>query len=315
VPRARRPPALRGAVFRTRDVLRDGLLTPDALRSSAWRRLFRGIYADAELPDTFGLRVRGARLLTPAPAVFSGRTAAFLHGCTGLVDVRTPVEVSVPAGLQFGPVEGLRVRRVRLPDEDVLRLGTFRATTGLRTALDIARLEPLLDAVVALDVMLAAAVVGSGKLREAGAALQSGRGARRGRQATALADPRAESPPESRLRVLLVLAGLEPVPQYTVRDAQGSFVARVDLAFPDQRVAVEYDGLWHAEDGQFARDRQRLNRINAADWVVLHVTAADLRTPRALVARLRLLLAARECGELGLPQAPQGPTSAHSRER
>jgi hypothetical protein len=165
---ARRPPALRGSVFRAGDVLRDGLLTRDALRSSAWRRLFRGVYADADLEDSFGLRVRGARLIAPASATFSGRTAAYLHGATGLVDLPTPVEVSVPTGVQFGPVAGLRVRRVGLPDDHVTRVGPFRFTTGLRTALDIARGEPVLDAVPALDVLLARGTVGSRELRDAG---------------------------------------------------------------------------------------------------------------------------------------------------
>ena len=50
---------------------------------------------------------------------------------------------------------------------------------------------------------------------------------------------------------------LPPVPQHVVRGAGGEFLARVDLAYPDLRVAVEYDGAWHAEDGQFVRDRRR----------------------------------------------------------
>lgn len=280
-------------------MLGNGLLTRDALRSSAWRRLFRGVYADAELADSFGLRVRGARLIAPASAAFSGRTAAYLHGAAMLADLRTPVEVSVPPGVPFGPMSGLRVRRVPLPEGDVTRVGPFRFTTGLRTALDIARGEPMLDAVPALDVLLARGTVGWRELREAGAALSGVRGARRARQATALADPRAESPPESRLRVLLTLAGLTAVPQYAVRDEAGAFVARVDLAFPDHRIAVEYDGLWHAEPGQFGRDRRRLNRLAAAGWTVLHVTAADMHEPVALLARIRQLLATREFGEVG----------------
>jgi very-short-patch-repair endonuclease len=77
-------------------------------------------------------------------------------------------------------------------------------------------------------------------------------------------------------------------------------VARVDLAFPDQRIAVAYDGLWHAEPGQFGRDRRRLNRLVAAGWVVLHVTAADLRDPEILLTRIRDLLAVRESGEPGV---------------
>ena len=120
--------------------------------------------------------------------------------------------------------------------------------------------------------------------------------ARIARAAAAFADPRAESPPESRLRLLLARAGLPAVPQFVVRDADGRFVARVDLAYPELCLAVEYDGAWHAEDGQFARDRQRLNRLVAAGWVVLHVTAADLRRPDQLVARVRALRAARGRG-------------------
>jgi hypothetical protein len=291
---------LHGCVFRGRDAVRDGLLTPEALRSSAWRRLFRGVYADASLPQTFGLRVRGARMLIPPSAAFSGRTAAYLHGAGGLVDVGTPVEVSVPAGTQFGPVSGLRIRRVQLPDADLTDVAGFRCTRGLRTALDIARSERRLDAVAALDVLLARTVVGIGELREAGAYLSGERGAASARQAIALADPRAESPPESRVRVLLALAGLPAVPQFTVRDGAGAFVARVDLAYPERRVAIEYDGAWHGDRDQFARDRRRLNRLVAAGWSVLHVTAADLRDPATLVARVRRLLASRESAEIGV---------------
>ncbi|WP_222263215.1 endonuclease domain-containing protein [Modestobacter marinus] len=80
----------------------------------------------------------------------------------------------------------------------------------------------------------------------------------------ALADGRAESPPESRLRVLLTMAGLPPVPQWSVRRADGVFIARVDLAYPAVRLAVEYDGAWHGEPGQLGRDRRRLNALVAA---------------------------------------------------
>ena len=300
MPRARRPPQLRGCVFRARDVLRDGLLTRDALRSAAWRRLYRGVYADADLPESYGLRIRGARLLLPAAGVFSGRTAAYLLGAPSLADLRAPLEVAVPAGTQFGPIAGLRIRRVQLPGADVTQVEGFPCTRGLRTALDIARAEPLLDGVPALDVLLREVVVGIGELREAGPRLSGGRGASVARRAIALADPRAESPPESVLRVLLALAGIPAVPQHVVRDRDGSFVARVDLAYVERKIAIEYDGYWHDERGQFARDRRRLNRLVAAGWTVLHVTAVDLKNPEALIARVRQLLADHESGEVGV---------------
>lgn len=287
-------------MFRGSDVVRGGLLTADALRSSAWRRLFRGVYADAGLPDSHGLRVRGARLLIPASAAFSGRTAAFLHGATTLVGPAHEVEISIPPDMQFGPVAGLRVRRVPLPGSELTRSGAFVFTAGLRTALDIARTEPVLDSVPALDVLLARGVVDRSELRDAAARMSRVRGVRSTRRAASLADGRAESPPESRLRVIFALAGLTAVPQFTVRNQDGTFAGRVDLAFPAHRIAVEYDGLWHAATGQFGRDRRRLNRLAAAGWVVLHVTARDLYDVDALLAALRALLAGRECGQSGL---------------
>jgi very-short-patch-repair endonuclease len=74
----------------------------------------------------------------------------------------------------------------------------------------------------------------------------------------------------------------------------------VDLAFPEHRVAIEYDGAWHGEAGQLARDRRRLNALVQAGWRVLHLTAADLRDPAALVAAVRCLLASTEIGVFGL---------------
>jgi very-short-patch-repair endonuclease len=81
-----------------------------------------------------------------------------------------------------------------------------------------------------------------------------------------------------------------PVPQFSVR-INGRFLARVDFACPERKVAVEYDGMWHADAGQFARDRQRLNRLHAAGWRVVFVTAADLRDPARLIAQISTALA------------------------
>jgi very-short-patch-repair endonuclease len=90
---------------------------------------------------------------------------------------------------------------------------------------------------------------------------------------------------------------MPPVPQYRVVDGDGRFLARVDLGYPAHRVAVEYDGAWHADTDQLRRDRRRLNRLVAAGWAVLHLTAADLREPEALVDRVRRLLADHEIRE------------------
>ena len=112
------------------------------------------------------------------------------------------------------------------------------------------------------------------------------------REACALADGLAQSPPETRVRLLLHRSGLPaPAAQYRVVDGDGHFVARVDFGWPELKVALEYDGRWHAEPGQFAKDRRRLNRLTAAGWRVIFVTAEDLRDPAGLVERVGAALA------------------------
>jgi very-short-patch-repair endonuclease len=82
------------------------------------------------------------------------------------------------------------------------------------------------------------------------------------------------------------------VAQHRIFDDAG-FVARVDFADPDLKLAIEYDGLWHGERTAFLADRSRLNRLTAAGWVVLHVTADDLRHPERLIALIVAMRARR----------------------
>ena len=162
-------------------------------------------------------------------------------------------------------------------------------TSPLRTAWDVASLESVGSSVATLDAMVRAGAVSPAEL-SAMAAEGNGRwGVARVRRAVPLVDARAESPPESRVRVALVLAGLTPVPQYEVR-VDGDFVARVDLAFPDARVAVEYEGAYHFEDGQIVRDDARYERLRAAGWTVIRLSAADLRDLDTVVERVRAVL-------------------------
>ncbi len=296
---AHRPEVLDGCVFRARDVLADGVLTPGALRSSAWRRLYRGVYADARLPDGVGLRIRGASLIAPSSAVFTGRSAAYLHGAEELADLRSPVELTVPLGTSFGPVTGLRVRHMDVHPADVITVAGRRCTTELATGLAIAADEHAVSSVPALDILLRRGLVNMSALRAAAERL-TGRGASRARQAVGLADLRAESQPESTLRVVLALAGIETVPQFTVRDDSMKFVARVDLALPHLKVAIEYDGAWHGEAPQLTRDRRRMNALTSAGWKVLFVTAADMRDHVALVKKVRAFLAASRSGTSSL---------------
>ncbi|TCB95945.1 hypothetical protein E0H26_17440 [Micromonospora zingiberis] len=145
-----------------------------------------------------------------------------------------------------------------------------------------------------VDRLAAAGTVRLDELANLARSRAGDRGWKRLLRAVDLADAGAESMPESRLRVRIVLAGITPPVTQFVVERQGRFIARVDLAWPHLRVAVEYDGLWHHDPEQFHRDRRRLNRLLGEDWIVLHVTAKRLhRDFDGFLAELRQALARR----------------------
>jgi hypothetical protein len=285
----RRPVELRGKVFRGSAVVGAGLLSARELRSPAWRRLYRDVYACADVQVTHGLRaVAAAGLLVPG-AVVTGRTAAVLWGVP-VAERDDDVELTLPPGSSVCRVPGITVRRRALePDRITVRRGT-RTTTPEATAVDLARVGSLDEAVVLLDRFICARVTTLERLR-AEAARASGRGCRQVRTAAALADGLAVSPPETRLRLLLHRSSLpRPVAQYVVRDGSGQ-IARVDFGWPEAKVAVEYEGRWHGDTPQQVdADRRRLNRLTAAGWTVVFVTAADMRHPDGIVARIAAAL-------------------------
>ena len=110
------------------------------------------------------------------------------------------------------------------------------------------------------------------------------------RRALELAEPATESPMETRLRLLLVLAGLpRPQVQVPLHDDKGHFIGRPDLYYPTQRLAVEYDGATHRET--MTADHRRQNRLLNAGYRLLRFTAADvLSTPDSVVRLVRQAL-------------------------
>jgi hypothetical protein len=289
VPRApHRPPELHGSLFRGSVAVLAGRLTRHQLHSSAWYRLFPDVYACASLAVTHELRTRAVTSLLLPRSVACGRTAAVLWG----IDLAGPdddVECAVPTGIRAGAVAGVRVTRRPVGPEEMAQRDGIPSTASLRTALDLARIRPLEEAVVCLDQFLRPGLVFLDEVRTAAAA-GTGRDCRRIRAVAALADGLAESPQETRLRLVLHGSDLpRPVAQYRVR-AGGILLARTDFAWPEHKLALEYEGQWHGERQQVAPHRRRLNRLTSAGWRVLFVTAEDLRDPARLLARVRAAL-------------------------
>ncbi len=90
-----------------------------------------------------------------------------------------------------------------------------------------------------------------------------------------MSDPRAESLPESELRVVLTVGGHHAVPQYRIL-RHGREVARLDLAIEETKTAIEYDGRWHEDAKQRLLDEARRERLVAEGWRFVIVTADKL---------------------------------------
>lgn len=268
----------------------EGAVTERALRSPLFTRLLRNVYVASTVPVTHVLRCRAAALLAPPGAVLTGCSAAAVRGVE-LVGAHDPVELILPESVLFALRDGVHIRRTSRGSIDSEPWREIRLASSPRLALDIltnTKLHRSLARVVGyLDVLLRAGVVDVPVLAD----YLKGRrdnGIVRAKRALRLADPRSESIPESELRVWLSVAGLMPDLQVSVVDEQGAFVGRLDLAFPEQKVAVEYDGDWHREGDQPQRDEARRTAIRALGWRFVIVTKAGLYgSPKAVVSTIR----------------------------
>lgn len=285
----RSAPTLPTGPFRGTDAVASGLLTAGQLRGPGWRPLLRNAYVAAGIPVTHRVRCEATALVAPPAAVLTGRSAAEVRGIE-LADRADPVEIVVDEADRFGPVRGLRIKRTILSPGDSRPWRGIRLASPARMGFDLGRQGDLADAVADLDAAVRGRLLTVAEL-EAYLDGRTEHGTGQVREVARLLDPRAASRPESKLRVLLRLAGLDPEVQHPILDANG-FVARVDLAFPGCRVAVEYDGEWHALRMQLSKDRQRMNRIQAAGWQVVFVTSDMLRGDhREILAVVRAALA------------------------
>ncbi|MEU7945239.1 DUF559 domain-containing protein [Micromonospora taraxaci] len=250
------------------------VLVPRIVRVDSQRRLHVHVF-DAEAAEA-------AEALTPA--LTAGRQSPV--AMRAVPHAPPPTPISIPPDLR--PATPIR------PPPGALGGATLRRTNPASAAWETAVwLEPL-RAVGIVDSLLATGLTTRAELAAVATANADRPGGRRARWIFDLADPGAQSPPESQLRVRLVLGGLpRPVTQHPIRLPTG-LVLHPDLAWPDFRVAVEYDGRWHADPEQLHRDRRRLNLLVGAGWLVLHVTSRRLQKEfPAVLSEIRSALITR----------------------
>jgi very-short-patch-repair endonuclease len=248
-----------------------------------------GLYSWTGLKESPHLKLRAVATRLPAGAAFSGRTAAWLNG----LDLAPcdPIEVTIPEPIGSSRRAGALVRRAALAGDEILVRHGLPTTSAIRTVVDLGARNPLTEGVVAADLFLHAGLVTIAELRNYVAAHSRTKGVARLRRVVDLAEPKSESPMETRLRMLLVLAGLpRPEVQVSIHDVRGRFVGRPDLLYRLQRLAIEYDGGNHRD--RLVDDNRRQNGLVGAGFRLLRFTAADVYgAPETVAIQVRAELA------------------------
>lgn len=214
-----------------------------------------------------------------------------------------PVHVSVFGAAPLVRTSGVAAHRARATTSTVTTIDDLPVSTAASTWASLGGL-PLIDLVAIGDYFCRVWRPGTGRpnagmppiatTEDLRTAIDSGRrvGIHRLRQAIELIREDSWSPRESAVRCHLVLAGLpEPELNHDVHDSTGRFLACVDLAYPDRKVAIEYHGMLHSS--RYAADVERIAALRAAGWIVIEVTASLFRTPDELVERVRAALRSR----------------------
>lgn len=244
-------------------------------------RVWYGVYARSH-PDLLG-RLAALDVFMGRDAVASMGTAAKLYGFD--TENTTAVHVLDP-GVRMRSTTGLVVhQRAGAPLQWV---ASRRATAPAWTAVEVARQLNRPRALATLDAALHSRWCTPAELDQAVRAQRGRRGIRAVRLLLPFADARSESAMESEARLVMIDHGL-PLPelQYTIHGANGERW-RVDFAWPDARVAAEYESVeWHAGRTEMLRDKARFAGVQEVGWTVVPIVVDDIRRrPERLTQRI-----------------------------
>jgi Protein of unknown function (DUF559) len=258
-----------------------------------YRPIYRNVYLSKQAALTALSRARAAWLWSGGDATLTGLSAAAVLG-TKWLGAGEPAELCRPN--RHVP-SGIIVHSYDLGAREIHTVSGIRITTPERTAFDIGRSAPPNRSIPILDALGNATNFKASDVVALADAKPGSRGIRRLRSVLKLVDGGAESPQESRVRLLLVGAGLPPPEtQIEFTDEFGIARIRVDMGWRKWRVAVEYDGVQHWSDRyQRSWDIDRIAMLEAMGWVVVRISAEMLSRPEVIIERVRGKLRAAGC--------------------
>jgi very-short-patch-repair endonuclease len=253
-------------------VATDALSTGRFTRRELMRRcdrVYRNVYVAKGATLTACDRAVAAWLSSGRQATMAGMSAAALLG-SRWVPADAPAEF---LGTHHRAPVGIVAHSGRVPADEIRLVTGIRCTTAERTAYDLGRRLPFVEGLIRVDALMNATGIGVEAIAAIAERYPGARRVRRLRRVLDLADGGAESPQETRVRLLLIRGGLpRPVTQIQVGRR------RVDMGWPQWKVGVEYDGVQHWEDPRQHRgDVERLEFFAASGWRIVRVVADHVR--------------------------------------
>jgi hypothetical protein len=277
-----------------------------AVKSRQWIRVRRGAYVLA--PIYAKLDLAGRYDLLCRAAVRQARSSVVLSHTSALAQWGSPLWEAPLTEVHLTRIDGrtnrreaqVRPHRGRILDGDVVMRNGLAVMSPVRAALEYTTLTDVEHSLVEVDDLLHRKLVELAELRARYAAMEQWPGTLITDLVLRLADERSESVGETRARYLVWSQGL-PAPQvnYPILDEHGREVARVDLAWPEYGLFLEFDGkvkyerllrLGDSASDVVFREKQREDMIcRLTGWRCIRIVWADLYHPEQTAARIRAM--------------------------
>lgn len=282
------------------------------LVSPQFQRVFHGIYVSSDVELTVAVLAKAALLVAPAGSYISHHTAVLLWG--GWAPPTSDTHISTPHPRSRSERRGI-VAHVGDAELDLRRRAGVPVTSATQAYLDLAAAGvSLVDLVVVSDSLVRAGATTPEDLAQAADAWP-GRRRRLARRAAGFVCLGVDSVMESRVRMLLTLAGLADLTvNHIIRWPDGAWRHRIDMCFLALKVAVEYDGMQHLDTPRRRQDLRRRDELEREGWVFIVLVSDDVFVePAVTVDRVRAALSERGAVHRGRRLSPEWRRSFPSR--